>query len=667
MRNCIHKKASTAMVMKKIICLLMITIFIVSLSGSAFVTAYEDTFTSYEDTFTSDPAFEGEIICFYDIPIIDIDVEDWYSDITPTTYGSIVPLNQPTVSLIVNEVSNTSIHAWGSLMNPGGANITQRGFWFRRNDETITRELLVSGGFEFDARIGSLTPGGTYYVRAIVRTPGMGREAYQSDRWVITLPTAPAPTPPPGNTPTPPPSGVTPTPPPSGPTPTPPPVGPFLSFSPSNAAPWNRSEWTPDGGHNSAITTVNANQSWSWNQSSGSEDWLTVSGSGVPGSQITISVGLNVSGARRTATVTVTSGNLSEQLTIAQRPIMAAMRGTRVIECFGRNGYVDVNSSATTTTIQCVSRASVNRPIWNFVHVQDSIFAIRNETTGRYFTETGGNLRHEERIAGANYSNQQLWYVIPQIEGPYRIRSVSNNTLYLQDGSVHFLNNPALTLASRDASHNRQLWWIGYIWHVDPSYARNGINWVGFWGGAINIRPQALEQNASAEFYVAVNIARDFWERELGITFDDARTSDDANIRVYWGTRIEFLDEIDRFFVRDTVYGVAIPPVITENYTSGIRGRVRHGTIQAGGSMRTVYRLYGTGDVSMRVGIWSGTARNVNVLPFTATHELGHALGYWGHAPNSSDLMSEHPGRNPEINLRPAEREHIMQIYRRFR
>jgi len=633
---------------------------------------------------------EHSIVSIHDMDTIGTIVdEQWLEfDIMHSNYQTIMPASLPNVGIRILGITSNSVTVEGTVTNVGSAIITARGFWIRDSDSEADFEQRLTSmqTNTFSMTIEHLRSSHMYHIRAIVRVEGV-QGARQSDaRTIMTLPqpggTTPTQTPPPGNTPTPTPGGgttptptpgggTTPTPTPGGgttPTPTPttptPTPGPNLSFSPSGSAPWNLSTWTASAAQSGTAATVNSYRNWSWSQGSGSEDWLTVSGSGVPGSQMTISVRPNDSGVHRTTTIVVTAGSLSRNLVIVQTPVLATMRGTRVIECYGRSGYIDINGSATSTTIECVSRSSANRPIWNFVHIADNFFAIRNDTTGRYFTENNGNLRHEARISGSGtvYDTSQRWLVIPQSNGVYRIRSVSNNTLYVQEGVNHVLNNPNVTLASRSTSHNRQLWRIGHIWHTDGS-------WVNFWGGVgtINIEVRALATTGAGDFYTAVDTARNIWENALGISFTTETNPNNANIRVYWGTLSEFGEAISRDWVRPTAYGVTIPPVILDDGIS--RGRVYEGIIQAGGITRNVYRLYGTGDQSMRVGIWSDSTRNINLATFTATHELGHALGYVGHSPNSNDLMRPTVWRwqTPDAILNPAELEHIRQIYRRFR
>lgn len=65
-----------------------------------------------------------------------------------------------------------------------------------------------------------------------------------------------------------------------------------------------------------------------------------------------------------------------------------------------------------------------------------------------------------------------------------------------------------------------------------------------------------------------------------------------------------------------------------------------------------------------------GDSRNIDFATMTAMHELGHALGYMGHSPNSNDVMRGNipvTMRNPNETLNPAEREHLRQVYRNFR
>jgi len=400
-------------------------------------------------------------------------------------------------------------------------------------------------------------------------------------------------------------------------------------------------------------------------------EWITYTRT-VDGYRITVTV--NDTPSTRTGAVTVIVRDLSASFDVIQWGV--PITGTRVIENFGRRTYVDVFGSETTTLIECVSPSSTRRPIWHFVHIEADIYAIRNDTTGRYFTATatGANLRHEARISGIglDYSERQQWQLIAQDDGSFRIRSVSNPTLYITE---QFTTDPHLspnflTLSTLNTSHNRQKWWIGHIWHQAPDYG----NWVGFWEGTINIRIVSVRPEthpADFNFEQRMKYARNVWGSALGITFNDVTAPNDANINVYGGPREDVRRELRRPAFPDTWHGVAHIPSARREVV---------GAIQAGGAIRTVNRFFGTGSGLgyYHMAIFSDNRGNVNFATMTAIHELGHMLGYGGHSPNSNDVMTDTtsflaeffpwlPWVSPNETLNPAEIEHLRQIYQMFR
>ena len=396
------------------------------------------------------------------------------------------------------------------------------------------------------------------------------------------------------------------------------------------------------------------------------------------GTQLSLRTQPNHTGVTRTATVTVTPfGGLPVLLVVTQGSVMTTVRGTRVIECFDRRGYVNVRDDRA-VNVERLPGAIVQKPVWNFVHIVGNVFAIRNDTTGRYLTEDNRNLRHEPRRSGTstNYSNNQRWLVTQEFTGLYRIRSISNHTLYLEVGPWDRPVGEPVFLASRNATHNRQLWRIGHIFHIDASEA-DAQDYFSFWGGpriyiqTVPVGPQPPGFNFSGR----MDTARSAWSSAIGVTFQSTTNRDAANIRAYGGHRRDIQTHIGRsasFRVRDFRYGV------TTGGGGGwlLDGSFR-GTMQAGGVTRGVNRMIGTGSSGKIMAVFTDmgepapvfNARSIWFATMTSMHELGHALGYNGHSPNRSDVMygTIELLQAPNVTLSPAEIEHLRQIYQRFR
>ncbi|MCL2362857.1 MAG: hypothetical protein FWC73_13715, partial [Defluviitaleaceae bacterium] len=176
---------------------------------------------------------------------------------------------------------------------------------------------------------------------------------------------------------------------------------------------------------------------------------------------------------------------------------------------------------------------------------------------------------------------------------------------------------------------------------------------------------------AEFDFRNRMATARTAWSNALGISFTPVGNMYSANIRAYGGRRTSVQDRVGErngpYLPIDHRYGVHL------NQTGS--GGIAEGRVRAGGVERSVFRLTGSGTSAEIIAVFSDSgswlttdARNINFATMTAIHELGHALGYMGHSPNANDVMRGAPPMlSPNETLRPAEIEHLRQIYRRFR
>ena len=259
--------------------------------------------------------------------------------------------------------------------------------------------------------------------------------------------------------------------------------------------------------------------------------------------------------------------------------------------------------------------------------------------------------------------------MIPQSDGLYRIRSVASPTLYVTQ-------TPSILQLASHSTNNTQLWHIGYIWHIVNDGHQQ--SWFGFWDGVINIRTQAIPTNQAAGFNFETRMAtaRNAWRIALGVTFHtvtDHDESDPPQIRAYGGCRIQISSRINdgvRFSTSHERYGA----MIFEGRSGGdVPGPV--GNVRAGGESRVVRKLNDIAeDGVIRMAVFSNSgfgtldSRNITFATMATIHELGHALGYFGHSPHPDDVMRGSiplSMTTPNERLNPAEIEHLRQLYRR--
>lgn len=169
------------------------------------------------------------------------------------------------------------------------------------------------------------------------------------------------------------------------------------------------------------------------------------------------------------------------------------------------------------------------------------------------------------------------------------------------------------------------------------------VNTISYWDHTPTVYVENYSESSSFYFEEGVQCAISQWNSALGITMTITQNEDEADIRIYGGTQ-------DAMIQQGQLPNETTATGLTYTSKEGYDG---------------YYMIDNEAKISRKIRgariLIFFDGQSINECKKTVTHELGHALGYDGHAGGTTSVM--YYKRHVYYTLKAGEIAHLQQMY----
>lgn len=254
---------------------------------------------------------------------------------------------------------------------------------------------------------------------------------------------------------------------------------------------------------------------------------------------------------------------------------------------------------------------------WILEYVSDGYYKIVSQTNGKVITAPN-YLNDAVTLQLYSGADTQQWKFISVGDGTYHISPRFSPSSYLaaSDGldTELFIKGRNVELRTSQSDFKDEWDVLMFEWNSDSTNA-------GYWETNPTLYREKFDTSSYFYFNNGNNSAVDQWSNALDISFPSA-SEDEAKIKSYGATRSYFSTYMGKTFDTNTA-GLTDYSWYTSDYE----------TLNFDGSTKNIYCMAGATIYILSEGYDNETQMNIVV------HEFGHALGCFGHSPDSTDVM----------------------------